>query len=157
MKKLTEEQVKDHVDSVAKNGYSIMENAIDQEFLLEICDELARLEKVGPGGDIPLGPFTGFVTRRWFDVLNDGEVWQRVATHPWILKVIEGVLGEGFLLSTMGSAVVGDGDESQLIHTDDQVYLVPRPHPNLVCNTMWALSDFNETTGAAQVVPESNN
>ena len=53
MKKLTEEQVKGHVESVAKNGYSVMENAIDQEFLLEICDELARLEEVRPGGDIP--------------------------------------------------------------------------------------------------------
>ena len=112
MKKLTEEQVEGHVNSVAKNGYSIMENAIDQEFLLEICNELARLEEVRPGGDIPPGPFTGFVTRRWFDVLNDGEVWQRVATHPRILQVIEKVLGEGFLLSTMGSAVVGDGEEA---------------------------------------------
>ena len=112
MKKLTEEQVKGHGESVAKNGYSIMENAIEQDFLLEICDELARLEEVRPGGDIPPGPFTGFVTRRWFDVLNDGEVWQRVATHPWILQVMEGVLGEGFLLSTMGSAVVGDGEEA---------------------------------------------
>ncbi len=157
MKKLTEEQVKGHVDSVAKDGYSIMENAIDQEFLIEICDELARLEEVRPGGDIPPGPFTGFVTKRWFDVLNDGEVWQRVATHPWILQVMEGVLGEGFLLSTMGSAVVGDGEEAQLIHADDQVYLFPRPHPNLVCNTMWALSDFNETTGATRIVPGSNN
>ena len=113
MEKLTTEQVNSHVESIAKNGYSIMENAIDQEFLLEICDELARLEEVRPGGDIPPGPFTGFVTRRWCDVLNDGEVWQRVATHPRILQVMEGVLGEGFLLSTMGSAVVGDGEEVQ--------------------------------------------
>ena len=114
MEQLTEEQVNSHVESVSKNGYSIIENAISKEFLHEICDELARLEEVRPGGDIPPGPFTGFVTRRWFDVLNDGEVWQRVATHPWILQVMEGVLGEGFLLSTMGSAVVGDGERLSL-------------------------------------------
>ncbi|MFL2527878.1 MAG: phytanoyl-CoA dioxygenase family protein [Candidatus Azotimanducaceae bacterium] len=157
MEKLTKEQVRSHVESVSRDGFSIMENAINSEFLREIRDELARLEEVRPGGDIPPGPFTGFVTRRWFDVLNDAEVWQRVATHPWILQVMEGVLGEGFLLSTMGSAVVGDGEEAQLIHTDDQVYLFPRPHPNLVCNTMWALSDFSEMTGATRIVPGSNN
>ena len=88
MEQLTEEQVNSHVESVSKNGYSIIENAISKEFLHEICDELARLEEVRPGGDIPPGPFTGFVTRRWFDVLIDGVVWQRVDTHTCILQVI---------------------------------------------------------------------
>ena len=36
------------------------------------------------------------------------------------------------------------------------MYAFPRPHPNLVCNTMWALSDFTPETGATRVVPESN-
>ncbi len=157
MEQLTTKQVEGHVEAINQNGYSIIENAIKPDFLNEIIDELDHLESVRPGGDIPPGPFTGFVTRRWFDVLNDGEVWQRVATHPWILPVIESVLGEGFLLSTMGTAVVGDGEAAQPIHADDQVYMFPRPHPNLVCNTMWALSDFREETGGTRVVPGSNN
>lgn len=73
-----------------------------------------------------------------------------------MLAVLEKVLGEGFLLSTMGTAVVGDGEEAQGIHCDDQVYSFPRPHPNLVCNTMWALSDFTEETGATRLVRGSN-
>ena len=126
------------------------------EFLTAITDELTRLQQVRPGGDIPPGPFTGHVTRRWFDVLNDGDVWQRVAVHPWIVQVLPHVLGEGFLLSTMGSAVIGPGEPAQAIHDDDGVYEFPRPHPNLVCNTMWALSDFTEETGATRVVPGSH-
>ena len=157
MEQLTKKQVKDHVEAINQNGYSIIENAIQPDFLKEIIDELDHLESVRPGGDIPPGPFTGLVTRRWFDLLNDGEVWQRVATHPAILQVMEHVLGEGFLLSTMGTAVVGDGEEAQPIHADDQVYSFPRPHPNLVCNTMWALSDFTEETGGTRIVAGSNN
>ncbi|MEM7019868.1 MAG: phytanoyl-CoA dioxygenase family protein [Pseudomonadota bacterium] len=157
MRALSEEEVKQHVDNIQKNGYSIMENAIDENFQAEICAELDRLEQVRPGGDIPPGPFTGFVTKRWFDLLNDADVWQRVAIHPWIMQVLPGVLGDAFLLSTMGSAVVGDGEEAQPLHVDDTVYLFPRPHPNLVCNTMWALSDFNEATGATRIVSGSNN
>jgi len=56
----------------------------------------------------------------------------------------------------MGSAVIGPGEESQMLHVDDGVYQFPRPHPNLVCNTMWALSDFTLENGATHVVPESN-
>jgi len=153
---LTETQVRYHAENVARDGYSIMEGAIDPAFRQEIVRELDRLQRVRPGGDIPPAPFTGHVTRRWFDLLNDREVWQRVAVHPWLLQVLPRVLGEGFLLSTMGSAVVGDGEPAQPIHVDDGVYAFPRPHPDLVCNTMWALSDFTEETGATRVVPGSN-
>lgn len=156
MSLLTEPQVRSHVANIEAKGFSIMENAIEPEFMREICDELDRLQQVRPGGDIPPGPFTGLVTRRWFDVLNDGEVWQKIAVHPWIMQVVPYVLGDGFLLSTMGSAVVGDGEPAQPIHVDDTVYAFPRPHPNLVCNTMWALSDFTEATGATRVVPGSH-
>ena len=134
-----------------------MEGVIDDEFRIQILNELERLESVRPGGDIPPGPFTGFVTRRWFDLLNDADIWQQVAIHPGVMSVLPHVLGDDFLLSTMGSAVIGPGEESQMLHVDDGVYQFPRPHPNLVCNTMWALSDFTHENGATLVVPESNN
>lgn len=157
MRDLTADEVNEHVENIRANGFAIMEGAVEEDFRAEIQAELRHLEEVRPGGDIPPGPFTGMVTRRWFDVLNDGEVWQRIGSHPWILQVLPRILGEGFLLSTMGSAVVGPGEPAQPIHVDDGVYAFPRPHPNLVCNTMWALSDFTEETGATRVVPGSSN
>jgi len=42
-------------------------------------------------------------SQSWFDVLNDSDVWQQVAVYPWTLQVLSHVLGEGFLLSTMGA------------------------------------------------------
>lgn len=154
---LTEAEVDAHVANIARDGYSIMEGAIPPAFEAEIGAELERLERVRPGGDIPPQAFTGLVTRRWLDLLNDGEVWRRVAIHPWIMQIMPRVLGEGFLLSTMATAVVGAGEPEQAIHDDDSVYQFPRPHPNLVCNTMWALSDFTEETGATRIIPGSNH
>lgn len=156
MRELTDKDVGLHVDEIADKGYSIIEDVIDVAFRQDIIDELDRLESVRPGGDIVPKPSTGIVTRRWFDVLNDGEVWQRVATHPWIMAVLPRVLGKGFLLSTMGSAVIGPGERAQSLHVDDAVYSFPRPHPNLVCNTMWAVGDFTAENGATLVVPGSN-
>ena len=152
---LSAEAVARHAAAVAKDGYTILPDAIPEAFRLEIIAEIERLESVRPGGDIPPAPFTGQVTRRWFDLLNDAEVWQRVSIHPWVLQVQAAVLGEGFLLSTVGTAVIGDGEPAQPIHVDDGVYAFPRPHPNLVCNTMWALTDFTEETGATRIVPGS--
>ena len=156
MRQLSKKELLNHASEIAEQGYSIMEGVIGDKFRIQVLNELERLESVRPGGDIAPGPFTGFVTRRWFDLLNDDDIWQQVAIHPGILGVLSHVLGENFLLSTMGSAVIGPGEESQMLHVDDGVYQFPRPHPNLVCNTMWALSDFTFENGATHVVPESN-
>ena len=157
MRQPSKKEILNHASEIAEQGYSIMEGVIDDEFRIQVLNELERLESVRPGGDIPPGPFTGFVTRRWFDLLNDADIWQQVAIHPGVMSVLPHVLGDDFLLSTMGSAVIGPGEESQMLHVDDGVYQFPRPHPNLVCNTMWALSDFTLENGATLVVPESNN
>ena len=115
MEGLTKQAIQNHVSEIEDQGFSIMENAIEPDFLKAILDELEYLETARPGGDIPPAPFTGFVTRRWFDLLNDGDVWQRVAIHPWVLSVLQQVLGDGFLISTLGTAVVGHGEEAQTI------------------------------------------
>lgn len=83
-------------------------------------------------------------------------MWERVAIHPFVLEVVRGVLGEDMLLSTMGTAVIDPGETAQAIHCDDQLYGINRPHKNLVCNTMWALSDFTELNGATRLVPGSH-
>lgn len=156
MRSLTETEIQRHVGEIDGQGFSIMEQAFDASQTRAILAELTRLEAVRPGGDIAPAPFTGFHTRRWFDLLNDADIWQQVAIHPGVLAVLPHVLGENFLLSTMGTAVIGPGEERQMIHTDDSVYMLPRPHPNLVCNTMWALNDFTEANGGTRLVPGSN-
>lgn len=143
------------IQEVEDQGFSIAEGTFSRDFCDEIMEEIERLEAIGPPALKP-SEFVGYSTQRYFDLLNEGQVWQRVATHPLLLEVLQGVLGEDVLLSTMGTAVIGPGEPAQAIHCDDQLYGMKRPHKNLVCNTMWALSDFTEETGATRVVPGSH-
>ena len=144
-----------HVEHLERRGYAIMDQAIDPALCDEIVREIERLEAEGEPS-LKGNAFVGYKTVRYFDLLNQGEVWQRVATHSNILPVIRGVLGQDMLLSTMGTAVIAPGERAQPIHRDDELYDLAMPHRNLVCNTMWALTDFSDVNGATRIVPDTH-
>lgn len=147
--------VSHHVEEIEQQGYSIAPGVIDLAFCDEICSEISRLESADPPS-LKSTEFTGYQTHRYFDLLNRSEVWERVAIHSFVIEVVRRVLGEDMLLSTMGTAVIDPGETAQAIHCDDQLYGIQRPHKNLVCNTMWALSDFTPENGATRLVPGSH-
>jgi ectoine hydroxylase-related dioxygenase (phytanoyl-CoA dioxygenase family) len=144
-----------HTQELEARGFTIMEGAIETALCDEIVAEIERLEASGATA-MPGNAAAGYKTVRYFDLLNHAEVWQRVATHPNLLPVLRGVLGKDMLLSTMGTAVLEPGEPAQLIHRDDDLYDIAMPHKNLVCNTMWALSDFTADNGATQLVPNTH-
>lgn len=144
-----------YVQELQERGYSIMQGAIEPALCDDIVAEIERLEAIAPPHQ-PRNVHTGYNTVRYFDLLNRGEVWQRVATHAHVLSVVRGVLGKDMLLSTMGTALIGPDEPAQRLHRDDDLYEMPMPHKHLVCNTMWALSDFTEENGATRIVPSTH-
>jgi ectoine hydroxylase-related dioxygenase (phytanoyl-CoA dioxygenase family) len=147
--------VEAQIAQLEAHGYAIVEGALDLAFCDEIIAEIERLERDGEPS-LKGNAFVGYKTVRYFDLLNHGEVWQRVAAHPSLLPVLRGVLGLDMLLSTMGTAVIGAGERAQPIHRDDELYAMAMPHRNLVCNTMWALTDFTDENGATRIVPDTH-
>merc|ERR1712196_331807 len=115
-------------------------------------------------------PFHGYRTTRFYNLLNEGEVWQRLCTHPSILPVARAVLGEDCLLNTYLTSIIGPGETTQPIHVDDGAFigakksgLKRRPHlPNggpresIVFSGVVALSDFTAENGATRIVPKSH-
>jgi ectoine hydroxylase-related dioxygenase (phytanoyl-CoA dioxygenase family) len=77
------------------------------------------------------------------------------ATHPLVLAVADRVLGHCQLSAPTGIEI-GPGEVAQVLHYDDSIYPVRRPHAELVLNTMWALDDFVEANGATRIVPGSH-
>jgi ectoine hydroxylase-related dioxygenase (phytanoyl-CoA dioxygenase family) len=144
-----------HRERIERDGYTIVEDAIEPDLLDELTADLERLERelaVQPAGNA----FEGHRTLRVYNLLAHGAVWQRVPVHPDVLAVVEGVLDRGCLISSLSSIAIEPGEIAQPLHADDQLHPLPRPHPATVCNSMWALTDFTEANGATRVVPGSH-
>jgi ectoine hydroxylase-related dioxygenase (phytanoyl-CoA dioxygenase family) len=144
-----------HLDRITEQGYTVVADAIDADLVDELVDELARLEvelAATPAGN----SFEGEHTVRIYNLLARGRVFQSIPVHPAVLPIVEGVLDPGCLISSLSSIAIDPGETAQPIHADDQLIPLPKPHPALVCNTMWALSDFTEANGATRLVPGSH-
>ncbi len=152
MRTLTPAELADHLARIEDVGYTVVEDAIEPDLVDELAATLDRLESelaVAPADN----SFEGRRTYRIYNLLVHGDVFARVPTHPNVLPVVEGVLDPGCLLSSLSSIAIGPDESPQPIHADDQLIPLPKPHPPVVCNTMWALTDFTEANGATRLVP----
>jgi ectoine hydroxylase-related dioxygenase (phytanoyl-CoA dioxygenase family) len=141
----------DHADRIAKDGYTIVEDAIEPALVDELVSAIDALHaslRIEPAQNI----FEGAKTLRVYNLLARGKVFERVPVHEAILPIVEQVLDQGCLVSSLSSITILPGETAQPIHADDQLIPLPKPHVPLVCNTMWALTDFTEANGATRLV-----
>jgi len=152
---MTPAELATHVGRIADDGYTIVEDAIEEELLDALDEELQRLE-VDLGIVPAQNDFEGSETVRIYNLLVHGKTFERIPVHPNVLPVVEGVLDGGCLISSLSSIAICAGETPQPIHADDQLMPIPKPHPPTVCNTMWAVTDFTEANGATRIIPESH-
>ena len=155
MRTLTPDEVGTHLEHIAADGYTIVEDAIEEDLLDELTAELDRLE-VELGVVPARNAFEGTKTVRIYNLLVHGRAFERIPVHPNVLPIVEGVLDRGCLISSLSSIAIGPDETPQPLHADDQLMPIPKPHPPTVCNTMWALTDFTDANGATRLVPGSH-
>src|SRR5580700_222431 len=134
---LDDATIEAHAERVKADGWTVVENAIAPELVDELSNDLLRLEKAL--GIVPADNFfEGTRTTRIYNLLVHGSVYERVPIHPNVLPIVEKVLDPGLLISSLSSIAIGSDEQAQPIHSDDQLIPLPKPHPPLICNTMWA-------------------
>ncbi|MDB4939217.1 MAG: hypothetical protein JWP87_6189 [Labilithrix sp.] len=147
--------ITEHADRIAREGYAVLEDAIAPELVDQLVSEIDRLHRelaIEPAQNV----FEGDHTLRVYNLLARGKVFEEVPVHASVLPIVEQVLDAGCLVSSLSSITILPGQTAQPMHVDDQLIPLPRPHVPLVCNTMWALTDFTRANGATRLVPRSH-
>jgi ectoine hydroxylase-related dioxygenase (phytanoyl-CoA dioxygenase family) len=144
-----------HLNKIEEQGYTVVEDAIEMALVDELNAALLDLEHdrgIRPGAN----SFEGHSTIRVYNLLAHHPVFRRVPVHARVLPIVEGVLNKGCLVSSLSSISIDPGEKAQPTHADDTLIGLPRPHRAVVCNSMWALTDFTEENGATRLVPGSH-
>jgi ectoine hydroxylase-related dioxygenase (phytanoyl-CoA dioxygenase family) len=123
-------QIQTHADKIARDGYSIVERGIEPDFVDALVADLERLERELGVRPAP-NRFEGVKTVRIYNLLVYGKLYERIPVHEHVLPIVERVL-------------------------DDQLIPLAKPHVPIVCNSMWALTDFTAENGATRIIPGSH-
>lgn len=116
----------------------------------------ARLDDLLADNPTGRNDFEGLKTQRVHNLLAKGDVFQHVAANDQVLDVVEAVLGEHFQVSVIQAIHILPGETVQGWHRDDDLFPLPWPHPPVVLNTMWAITDFTAQNGATRLVSGSH-
>jgi ectoine hydroxylase-related dioxygenase (phytanoyl-CoA dioxygenase family) len=136
-----------------RDGFAVVEHLLSVDQAIEVRTGLRDVLDRTPTGR---NDFEGYQTRRIYALFAKSRAFDTLATHPLLLEVLDRVLGTSYQLSAPTGIEIGPGEKAQVLHTDDAIYPLPRPHPEVVLNTMWALDDFTVDNGATRVVPGSH-
>jgi ectoine hydroxylase-related dioxygenase (phytanoyl-CoA dioxygenase family) len=142
----------DVLEALQRDGYVVLDDAVDAATWKHTRDELERLLP-----DTPYGrqDFEGYRTKRVYALFGKTRALDPMAVHPRVLELLDAVLDE-YQLSAPTGIEIGPGEKAQGLHPDDALYPIPRPHPELVVNVMWPLCDFTEANGATRIIPGSH-
>jgi ectoine hydroxylase-related dioxygenase (phytanoyl-CoA dioxygenase family) len=149
--------VEAHVDRIERDGYTIVEDAIEPDLIAASRDAIRRLES-----ELDVRPrdtaAEGHSTKRIYNLLAKDPVFRAMPVHPRVLPVVEQILDRGCLLSGMTAIDIGPGEDAQPMHGDDLVMSahLARPHPPMMITSMWALTDFTAANGGTLFIPGSH-
>ena len=142
-----------------KDGVVIYKNLVDDAVMDQVQAELDSYIERSYDGE---GEFWGYKTKRFGALVAKSRTFAvECAPNPQILGVMDQLLGPRcengqYQLHVTMLVHIGPNESPQIMHRDDGLLPFKQPGPQILCNTMWALTDFTEENGATNVIPGSH-
>jgi len=152
MRALSERELVRHEDELAREGYTIVPDVLDDGGTAQVRGVLDELHARQAFGD---NDFSGMRTKRVFNLFAKTRALDPLLVHPGVLRIARSRLGPEAQLSIASTMEIHGGETPQALHQDD-AYFPESPHPTLVINTIWALTEFTDANGGTRVVPGSH-
>jgi hypothetical protein len=91
-----------------------------------------------------------------FYLLFEDPLFERALMNEHGLALIDYLLGEACVLSSLSAMVKGVGEHGLTVHTDSAMVPPPFPPYAQVANVTWLLTDYSRENGSLFVVPGSH-
>lgn len=91
-----------------------------------------------------------------FYLLFKDPIFEKALMNDAALALINHLLGEAAVLSSLSAMIKGAGKEGLMVHTDNAMIPSPFPYYAQVANATWMLTDYSKKEGALFVVPGSH-
>ena len=134
-------------DALDRDGYFIAAGLVDAAWLTSLRAEFeSAVDNNGHGPVLKDGG-----TRHINDLVNRGEIFVGVYTHPKILAAVHHVLRCSFRLGQIGGRDPLPGYGQQGLHADWPAR--SKGEPFRIVTAIWLLDDFTADNGATRLVP----
>jgi ectoine hydroxylase-related dioxygenase (phytanoyl-CoA dioxygenase family) len=140
-------------EALDTSGYVVLERFLNQELLEQVRARVEELhEQEGENAGAEFRKEAG--SRRLANLVDKGEIFERLIAMPEILERVGYVLGNNFKLSSFNARSADPhSNEPQPLHCDAGA--LPDEQGYWVCNTIWLLDEFTSENGATRVIPGS--
>ncbi len=137
----------------------VLDGATRDAIRRELAPDMARARVIED--DDPNEFYPGHTRRVTALVARSETVTDELIAHPISTAVCDRFLlpnGEfGYQLHVTAALEVGPGARAQVLHREDDSFtFFPKPRPNLIVASMWAISAFRSDNGATLLVPGSH-
>jgi hypothetical protein len=145
------------VAAVRAEGGAIIDHLVSEEVMDRLQHEVEPwLDRVPFGS----GEAAGARTRRLGGLVARSVTARELITHPSILEIVRGVvhLPTTIQLHLTQVMALDPGEQGQPIHRDQQgldLFTFPAGY-EVLCNVLWAMTDFTERNGATRIIEGSN-